>query len=443
MVCNIITIKGGIGMRNKKSFLKFLLLSGIGIFVFFVPVSIGGRNTIPLDHIIVFFKKEFPATSRWIALGLLFYGSISPFFSDRYKKSLSDSIFSILKVFGFVFALMIITGKGFKVVLEPSIGGFLFDKLVVSVGLIVPVGAIFLSFLIDYGLLEFIGVLMQPFMKPVFKTPGRSAIDAVASFVGSYSIGLLITDRVYKKGVYSTKEAVIIATGFSTVSATFMIIVCKTLNLMAFWNTYFWATMLVTFTTTAITARLYPITRFSEKKKIDERKIEVSLNKAIEEAINASTKSGSVLKNIKQNFIDGIKLAGEILPSIMSIGLIGLVLADKTNFFDILGYVFYPLTYLLHSAQPVLLAKASALSISEMYLPVLISAKGFVETRFVVAILSVSSILFFSASIPCILATTIPIKIKDIVLIWFERVVISLLLAIPITKFLIILNVIH
>ena len=42
---------------------------------------------------------------------------------------------------------------------------------------------------------------------------GRSAIDAVASFVGSYSLALLITNRVYKEGKYTTKAA-IIATGF-------------------------------------------------------------------------------------------------------------------------------------------------------------------------------------------------------------------------------------
>ncbi len=69
-----------------------------------------------------------------------------------------------------------------------------------------------------------------------------------------------------------------------------------------------------------------------------------------------------------------------------------------------------------------------------MFLPVLISVKGTMETKFVVGIVSVSEILFFSASIPCILATSIPLKIKDIVVIWFERVVISLFLAIPLTK---------
>ncbi|CAM4081312.1 hypothetical protein Gste01_02132 [Geobacillus stearothermophilus ATCC 7953] len=66
----------------------------------------------------------------------------------------------------------------------------------------------------------------------------RRLIDAVASFVGSYSIGLLITNKVFKEGKYTVKEAAIIATGFSTVSVTFMVVVAKTLGLMPIWNAY-------------------------------------------------------------------------------------------------------------------------------------------------------------------------------------------------------------
>ena len=88
---------------------------------------------------------------------------------------------------------------------------------VAMLGLLIPVGAIFLGLLVGFGLMEFIGVMVQPIMRPVFKTPGRSAIDAVASFVGSYSLGLLITNRVYKEGRYSAQEAAIIAThGFTS-----------------------------------------------------------------------------------------------------------------------------------------------------------------------------------------------------------------------------------
>lgn len=52
-------------------------------------------------------------------------------------------------------------------------------------------------------------------------------------------MGLLITNRVYKEGKYTAREAANIATGFSTVSATFMVVVAKTLDLMSIWNLYF------------------------------------------------------------------------------------------------------------------------------------------------------------------------------------------------------------
>ncbi|MBM4648767.1 YjiH family protein, partial [Streptococcus pneumoniae] len=123
---------------------------------------------------------------------------------------------------------------------------FLWNSIATPVGLIVPIGGTFLAFLIGFGLLEFVGVLMQPIMRPLWTTPGRSAIDAVASFVGSYSLGILVTDRVYQKGGYTGREAAVIATGFSTVSAAFMVIVAKQLDLMNIWGTYFAATLVVT-----------------------------------------------------------------------------------------------------------------------------------------------------------------------------------------------------
>ncbi|WP_368773253.1 YjiH family protein, partial [Burkholderia multivorans] len=176
---------------------------------------------------------------------------------------MTKGIFAVLGVVGLVVAILILPAPPAWLAAE-DIGPFLWDKLVIPVGLIVPVGAIFLALLVGYGLMEFIGVLVQPIMRPVFKTPGRSAIDAVASFVGSYSLGLLITNRVYKEGKYTAREAAIIATGFSTVSATFMIVVAKTLDLMDHWLLSFFFTLVVTFVVTAITVHLPPLRRIPD-----------------------------------------------------------------------------------------------------------------------------------------------------------------------------------
>lgn len=75
-----------------------------------------------------------------------------------------------------------------------------------SLTFLVPIGSIFLAFLTNYGLMEFVGVFVRPLMRRIWKTPGRSAIDAVASFVGSYSVALLITDELYTKGAYTKRK---------------------------------------------------------------------------------------------------------------------------------------------------------------------------------------------------------------------------------------------
>ncbi|MED3994805.1 hypothetical protein P4647_09075 [Peribacillus frigoritolerans] len=79
----------------------------------------------------------------------------------------------------------------------------------------------------------------------------------------SYSIGMLITNRLYKEGKYTFKEAAIIATGFSTVSATFMIVVAKTLGLMDLWSLFFWVSLAITYL--AITVRIWPINKMSDE----------------------------------------------------------------------------------------------------------------------------------------------------------------------------------
>ncbi|SHO57561.1 YjiH family protein [Vibrio quintilis] len=200
------------GKSSFQAALQLILFSGIGILFFFIPVEIYGKNTILLDHLVSWCRTMLSDSVRLYALVLIIAGGFYPFVTGNWRSSKTQMVLSFLKMLGIVTALMAYLSVGPAALFEKDMLPFLFDKLVVPVGLIVPFGAIFLAFLIGYGLLELAGVLLQPVMKPVFKTPGKSAIDAVASFVGSYSIGLLITNKVYLAGQYSAKEAAIIAT---------------------------------------------------------------------------------------------------------------------------------------------------------------------------------------------------------------------------------------
>ncbi|WP_258802958.1 YjiH family protein [Pseudarthrobacter sp. NS4] len=417
---------------------KLFVYSGIGAFMFFVPVTIAGKNTIMLDHIVSFLQATAGPVLPFYALAVIVAGAVYPFIAGTWKRSAVELVFSLLKVVGMAVGFMMVFRVGPAWLFEPGMGPFLFEKLVIPVGLLVPIGAVFLALLVSYGLLEFIGVLVQRVMRPIWRTPGRSAIDAVASFVGSYSLGLLITNRVYKEGKYTARESAIIATGFSTVSATFMVIVAKTLDLMGQWTAYFWITFLVTFAVTAITVRIWPLNSIPDEYHPDavpQPEEDVSgrrLSVAWREARQTVEAAPSLAVNVWTNVRDGLLMAMAILPSILSIGLLGLVLATYTPVFDWLGFLFYPFTWALQLPEPMLVAKASAVGVAEMFLPALLAAEAVPMVKFIVGVVSVSGIIFFSALVPCIMATDIPIPVWKLVVIWFQRVALTLILVTPI-----------
>ena len=423
---------------NVSIFFKMFICSLIGIFSFFVSFEWNGKSTILIDHIVSVFTTYTPMLVNGYVLVLLVLGALYPFYTKKWNDSKVSMVLSIFKVGGLIVGVMLIFGFGPAWLFAPDIGPFLLEKLIKPVGLVIPIGSVFLALLVCYGLLEFIGVFMQPIMKPLFRTPGRSAVDAVASFVGSYSVGLILTNRVYKEGKYTAREAAIIATGFSTVSATFMVVVAKTLNLMEYWNLFFWVTLVVTFIVTAITARIYPLNRIKDEyyegatpqpeKIVTKDRLKVAWTEAVE----ATKVNPALMKNLYVHLKDGFIMAMGVIPSILSIGLLGLILAIYTPLFDWLAYLFVPFTYILQLPEPMLTAKALSISIAEMFLPAMIVAEAALVTKFVVAVISISAILFFSAVIPVILSTEIPLTIRQMIIIWFERVVLTLIIVTPI-----------
>ena len=423
---------------NSTDIALFIFYALFGIFMFFVPITIAGTKSIPIDHITSLVKK-LPNYNLVFGVFMVLAGIAYAIKTKSWQKSKLHSVFFAIKLVSLVFVFMYLTNKGPARIFDGDMLPLIWNGIMVSVTTIVPIGSVFLAFLTGFGLMEFIGVFMEPVMRPVFKTPGRSAVDAVASFVGSYSLALLITNRVYLEDTYTKKEAAIIATGFSTVSATFMIIVAKTLDLLDYWLAYFWITLFVTFLVTAITARIFPLNKkaqeyYSGKEYVPEEKKKVTFSEAIEAGMEAYKNSGSLASVVKDNFIDGFKMALNIAPSLLGVGMIGLLLAEYTPIFHIIGYIFYPFTLITRVEQPLMVAQALGMSIAEMLLPAPVVANAGLGliAKMLVAVVSVSEILFFSASIPVMMGTEIPLKFSDYIIIWIERVILSIVITMPI-----------
>ncbi|WP_374522934.1 YjiH family protein [Hydrogenophaga sp.] len=416
---------------RATALLRLIAYSTLGLVMFFLPVEIAGKSTILFDHAATWLATQQRPLAVAFVLALMVWGAASPFIKGTWRASATSTVFSLLKVLGLVLALMYLSGTGPAVLFQKDMLPFLFDKLALTVGLIVPLGAMALAFLVGFGLLELVGVLMQPIMRPIWRTPGHSAIDAVASFVGSYSVGLLITNRVYLEGKYTAREAAIIATGFSTVSAAFMIIVAKTLNLMGAWNFYFWSTFVIAFAVTAITAWLPPISRMDNSGGVSDSLPagRTRWQAAWDAGLAQAQGSPALWRVLRDNLRDGVAMASAVVPTILAVGLIGLLLARYTPVFDLLGLLLVPFVWVAGLADPMVTSKALASGLAEMFLPAIQLKGADPVVRYVAAVVSVSSVLFFSGSIPCVLATRIPLSLRQMVAIWFVRTVLSLLMA--------------
>ena len=64
---------------------------------------------------------------------------------------------------------MALMNVGPEFLMNKSTIPFIYSKIVVPVITIVPIGAVFLALLINYGLMEFVGVFMRPVMRPLWQ----------------------------------------------------------------------------------------------------------------------------------------------------------------------------------------------------------------------------------------------------------------------------------
>ena len=431
---------------NGVAWIKFIICSAIGIFMFFIsiPLTIGQvtRNTIPLDHLHHLARALVgpmgSGRQQIVALLIMVIGAVFPFVKNTWKQNTMQIVFTIFKILGAAAGIMHVFKLGPDFLHQGNLLPFLFDVLCVPLAFLIPIGSLFLYFLTNYGLMEFIGSYLQPVMRKIWRTPGRSAVDAVASFIGSYALSMLITDKLYQEGKYTKQEAAIILTGFSTVSVTFLVVVANAYGIMDRWNFFFWTALLVTFIVTAVTARIYPLSKIpreyyegvspSQEEPIKSNRLKIS----IEGAIKVAATSGNVGKNMLDSFKAGCRMITTILPTIMSIGLLGMLIAEFTPVFNIIGYIFFPFTALVQLPEALHAAQALATGIIEMFLPAAFFTDAgayALQTRYVVAVSSVSAVIFFSAVVPCILSTKVPLKISQLVVIWVIRLILSILFA--------------
>ena len=429
-------------------FLIFLVSLIIGIAFFLFPVTFQGRSTVPFDIVVSHITRNYTDV---VAVYVLISILISAFFTTvalinkKREQKLLDSPFTsyydtnvsfwILRILGAILAIIMFTGIGPAELHRPDIGGLMWETLTFSVAVIIPIGAVFLSLFILLGGLEFVGTLARPLMRPLFRVPGRAALDALASWVGSYSVGMYVTNLVFRRGGYTKRDVFINATCFATVSIGFVGVVAATLDILHLFPHLFVSYLICIVLTAVITTRIPPLSRIPNHYVVPpdpEQPIVGSVGDyfrfAVSEAIRKVQEEAGFFRVAGRGFIDGLKLASLIIGTILAVGTIALLIAEFTPIFRWLGYPMIPLLRLFGVPDAEILGPATLIGITEMFLPALLSVGASLPARFFIAVLSISQLIFFSAVGPMMMDMfkDVPIQFHQLVILFVIRTLIQI-----------------
>lgn len=445
--------------QKKAGTIKSIIFTIIAIIVFFVPVTINGNTDIVFGTIYKTIKSVLGLVGIWMICSIIIVnGPLSIYSkficknkeSKLYKYYEDDSIVhAIFYLLGSAFAVVYVLDQTFAAFSGPEwlvgthTGGTVFP-VAIDVAWIIPVSAFFMPFLLNYGIVDLIGSLMEPLMRPVFKVPGRSAVNAIASFVSSSSVGVLITSKLYRSGVYTKKEACIIVTGFSAVSVGFAYMAIETAGLAEHFLLVYFLALLITLIISFFMARIPPLST-KESVFIDGRKQtkediqrerhsdEGALKKGVERAIKKAYTAPNLFTEIKSSLKDGYFVLPKVISLLAAVGTVAMIVANYTPVFNWIGKVFEPLLMLLQVPNAAEIAPSFPVGIAEMFLPVMMIADK-VEmlaagARYMVVTVAMVQIIFFSETIVVMLSTKMPISLKELIICFVERT----LIAIPVT----------
>lgn len=444
---------------NQKDYteglIKSLIYTAIAIFIFFVPLTINGKTDITFGHIYNGIIKLAGNIGLWIvtllvcATGLVsVYGKYIAKKGTIYEYFSGDSSYHPLMylaggAFALLYALTATTSfQGPEIIVGSATGGTIIP-VGVQVFWIILVSSFCMPFLLNYGIIDFIGSLMEPLMRPIFKLPGRAAVNAIASFISSSSVGVLITNKLFRRGVYTEKEAVLVATGFSAVSIGFAYMVISTAGLQDYFVKVYFISLLMTLIISAVIARIPP---FNKKRDIyingreqtredlvDARTSGEGIFKTgVDRAVKKGFLAPSLLGEIKLSLKESFEVIPKVVTTLCCVGTIALIIAENTPIFQWIGNLFVPLLNILKVPNAAEIAPSFPVGIAEMFLPVLLIADKVevlhIGARFLVTCVSISQIIFFSETVVVMLSAKLPLKLWELVVVFIERTILAIII---------------
>ncbi|WP_010096018.1 YjiH family protein [Ornithinibacillus scapharcae] len=427
--------------------LKFIIPSIIGILLFIVPIKTEEGMTIPIAVLANWVQDILANQLSFIMMIIITITAIltvmariigkdklsrTPFFQNLLFV---NWFWTIARVLAAIFAVMVYFKLGPEAIHGEATGQLLLDSLLHVLFAVFLFAGIFLPLLMNFGLMELFGTLSTKFMRPLFKLPGRSSIDALASWIGDGTIGVLLTSKQYEEGYYTKREAAVIGTTFSVVSITFSLVVIQQVDLEYMFIPFYLTVLFAGLIAALIMPRIPPLSRKADTYVNEEAAgIEETIPEnhnaftfGYDKAIKRARRESSFYQFIKEGGQNVLDMWMGVAPVVMALGLVALIIAEYTPLFTWLGMPFIPILELMQVPYAKEASETILIGFADMFLPSVIGASIEADiTRFIIAALSVTQLIYMSEVGGLLLGSKVPVSFKDLVFIFLLRTIITL-----------------
>jgi len=501
----------GEGYVNKESegykirgshVLKFAIMSALGIFLFMVLLPDGGGSfNIPLGFAINWvgttlnsleignFGLVFTIAAILITLSFLMTlvaYVFKPAFimeNERMKNLFySHPIYFASKAIAAVVVWMVFFNVGPEWLVGEWVGGWMMMELISGgssgsnlITIFIVLG-IAIPLLTDFGLMEFLGVLVRKVIRFLFTLPGRSSIDLMGSWFSSSAAGVIITRDQHEKGFYTGREAASICVNFTFVSLPFTFVIAEWVGL----TPHFWLFYLVICVTVILLAvvmpRIWPLRGLRDEylpevgKQIEEEPSEnTSLFKQATTLASCKASEATAGGVIKSGLSNWLNIFMDLIPVILAWGAIALVMHENTPIFEWISTPFGWLLGALGVEGAMDYAPAAIVGFIDMFIPAILlsgtenyyticeacyAAYGYyavaceyycnihafftvpAQTRFILGALSIVQIIYLAETGILILKSKIPLNIGHLAIVFVMRTVFALPVIVLLTRLL-------
>ena len=433
---------------NTINLLRFLIPSLAGVILFLVPITYNGEVTLVVNLIIKATKTAMGSMLLpfvMVVLGFSAAASSIGFLKKDFFSGYWGRLFNVgpvnlaIRVLSFILSVCIYYQIGPEFIWSKNTGGMMLTDVVANLIPFFLWAGMLMPLLTEFGLMEFIGNLLMPVMRPIFKLPGCSAVNCAVAWVGSGTMGIVLTNKIYEDGYYTRREAIAIATGYAIPSIAIVFLLTSFLHMSPYFPTIYVTVIGVALAVNIILARIPPIARMNAAYAPGAPRRDMS-----EITPEGRSKFGHALKTAadrggekKENLIfSGLKITGDIWftlePIVLFIGTIGTIVVEYTPIVKYLALPLEGLLSMLGLPEAGLAGQCIFLGGVDVFLPYVVGSGLESElTRFVVSVVCAMQIIFLTETGPLLMKLDLGLKFRHLLVIWLLRTVLGILLVTP------------